>query len=331
MTAQFASTTRHPSTPAPSRRSPRRGCSAGHYPLRTALLCFLESRPRVAVIFQLRFLAAVLLRHPTAFSAIALLRVLGLAAGWGLCVLFVYLFNGVSDVVGDRANGSQRPIARGDLNPVTACRVAWGAGILGVVGCFLDGPLLGMLALLHVAVGYAYSGAPCYLKRKHASASIAITVLGLTTYAAGCQALPSSSAAGGAALIALTMSLWMGLVGATTKDFGDVAGDVLAGRRNCVAQSGIRTQQVRVCVAAVGLAAGFWLAAQWADPALLPAAATLGLGSGLLAAACLRTSRRLRNDASRSTAKLPYRVFMWLQYAVHAVVITSAGLAILNR
>jgi len=84
----------------------------------TARLCCSEARLSVQMVFVLRFAVGAV---STAQLPQAPWRtVLGMAAWW-CAVSCAYLLNGVTDVREDRANGSRRPIARGDL-PVRTAR-----------------------------------------------------------------------------------------------------------------------------------------------------------------------------------------------------------------
>src|SRR4051812_37419769 len=88
---------------------------------RYLVLCAQETRYAVQIIFLLRFTVA---------GTTGLTSILSLpstlapgAAVWLCCVAFTYLYNGISDIGEDRANGSTRPIARGALPVPVARRV----------------------------------------------------------------------------------------------------------------------------------------------------------------------------------------------------------------
>src|ERR1700722_16769932 len=86
---------------------------------------FAESRPPVQLIFLMRSTAASgIVYHPTTncFAGIG---------AWALITISIYVFNGVTDLVGDRANHSARPLASGLLSRTTA--LTWCA-MLSITG-----------------------------------------------------------------------------------------------------------------------------------------------------------------------------------------------------
>src|SRR5260370_26519618 len=119
--------------------------------------CLSEARPLVQLIFLLRFTAGVLLGGQ---GSVPLARALLGAAGWSAATVSVYLFNGIADRVEDVANGSSRPIARGDLPVSFALTVTVLAASLGFAAAWGHGtwPAAAMVAIL--VVGYTYSDPP---------------------------------------------------------------------------------------------------------------------------------------------------------------------------
>lgn len=279
-------------------------------------LCLLEARPPVQIIFLLRFVAGTLLGFP---GPDGLWRVVTGGFAWECAVVFVYLFNGAMDVVEDSVNGSRRPIARGALPRDVALRVSYGAALLALLaGASLGfGFFAGVLAFL--LLGYLYSAPPFALKRSPAGTFVVITWAGLLTYWGG-------FAAGGAALepltlltgcvLAVAMSLWMGVVGATTKDFSDADGDAAAGRSSVATKLGETAVRRWVGVAAICLGAVFLALALTVVPQLIVSAAVTLTGALVLAGAAVSPWSR----GSRSAARRPYRIFMVTQYAAHLAV-----------
>ncbi|MEV0230727.1 UbiA family prenyltransferase [Nonomuraea sp. NPDC050786] len=277
-------------------------------------LCLAEARPVVQVIFLLRFCSGAALG--SGMSA----RVLLGAFAWECAVVFVYLLNGVTDVVEDRVNVSGRPIARGELPPGQARRFAClAAGV-----ALLAGAALGLWFVAAVAgfllLGYLYNAPPCQLKRHPAGAVATVTLGGLLTYWAG---LVSGEGLTGdarpllaAAVLAVAMSLWMGLVGTSTKDFSDVAGDAAAGRRSAADLFGATAVRGGVGLAAVALGGAFLWVSAALTPVLVTAAAVTLSGAVVLAGLAVSPLSR----GSRTAARRPYRAFMVTQYGAHLAV-----------
>jgi 4-hydroxybenzoate polyprenyltransferase len=276
-------------------------------------LCFVEARPTVQGVFTLRFLVgasfADALGDPRAWTAVPV---------WACTVWAVYLLNGVADVVEDRVNGSPRPVASGALGPEEArAGVAILAG-LALLGAAVLGrpPLWGVLAAL--ALGWAYSGPPLYLKRWPAGLAAMAALGGLLTYYAGYAAgggearnLPELLAFAG------VMSLWMGLVG-QAKDLSDVEGDEQAGRRSLPVVWGQRTTRLIVSAAAFLLGGGLLACSVLFLPGLLLPAVAVALGASVLVATALGPWGR---GGGRARRRRPYRIFMITQYAANAAMI----------
>jgi 4-hydroxybenzoate polyprenyltransferase len=286
-------------------------------PLRTVLLSLEEARPTVLVIFLLRFTAAaVLSADDVELKALGTTAVT--AAVWELGVFAVYLFNGVTDVRADRINGSARPIASGRLPVRTAAAVTAGAAALALAGAFALGPGQGAAMAALLVIGHQYSAAPGRLKNHPVRTSLTVTVMGLLTYYAGYTS-PVGDAGPGHLLpmLAVAMSLWMGLVGAPAKDLPDVAGDVAAGRRPVSATLGDRAAARILAASALGLALAFCSAAlAYAPPLRLAAVVMLG---GAAAVAVTALASRPGDD--HLARRRPYRMFMLTQYAVHLAVL----------
>lgn len=273
-------------------------------------LCWVEARPTVQLIFLLRFLAGLVLSWG---AGVALGRAAVGMAGW-LCATFaIYVYNGVADRVEDVANGSRRPIARGDLPD----RFATGAVLVGaMIGC-LTAAWLGrwMFAAMigYLLVGYAYSGPPFRFKQTYYAASIGGGCLGLLTYLGGalCAGRPPSAAV---LVFAVMMSLWMGGVGGIAKDLPDVKGDRAAGRRTWPVVFGERRARQLLIVSALVVAVAFGLAAAAYSTKLLWCSTAVCLGAVVLMVVSAGAPR-----GEGTGRRMPYRVFMWTQYLSHTV------------
>lgn len=276
-------------------------------PLSVLRLCFAEARPCVLVIFLLRFLtgAAMSGGRPDLVAA---------ALVWEAAVFFVYLYNGVTDVHEDRFNGSGRPIASGLLSRGAAAWIAVSAAVSALVGgLLLGGPMAAAVPVL-ILLGLAYSGPPCYLKRRSGGAMVTVTVAGLLTYYMGeAAAVPTPKLL----VLALVMSLWMGLVGATTKDLPDAAGDAAAGRQTIAVTRGDRRVRWLASVSAVALGIGFLVAAVVVAPELIWPAVIMLAGAAAVAVLALGDL----SQGDRSRRRRPYRAFMITQYGVHLMAI----------
>lgn len=284
-------------------------------------LCLSEARPPVQIIFLLRFMAGALLGAP---EPAGLGRVLVGGCVWECAVIFVYLFNGAMDVVEDRVNGSRRPIARGALPRYVALRFAYSAGAVALLGGAVMGPgfLAGVAAF--VLLGYLYSAPPFALKCYPAGTMLVAASGGILTYWAGffsgdaAVLKPLPMLAG--FVLAVAMSLWMGIVGAVTKDFSDVEGDAAAGRGSAAAALGETVVRRLVGASAIGLGGSYLAIAVAFVPTLVPSAAVTLAGAVILAVVAVGNLSR----GSRHAARRPYRIFMVTQYAAHLAVALGA-------
>lgn len=280
---------------------------------RTGAHCIIEARPSVLVIFLLRYLASGALAHG---AHPALARVIGGGFAWVVAIFAIYLFNGVMDIEEDRINGSGRPIARGALPAGIAARVAAGAAVVSLVTSVLLGAGLIWPVAAVLVTGFLYSGPPCFFKRQVPGTTAVCVSLGLLTYWAGVCA---STAAGWRfpgvtwLVFVLTMSGWMGLVGAPAKDLGDVEGDRAAGRRTVPVILGERRARAVIAAAAVAAGVAFWGAGVLLATSLIVPAVVLSGGG--VAVAVMSASPLSRGDRRRR--RLPYRIFMITQFAVH--------------
>jgi len=242
---------------------------------------------------------------------------------WESAVVAVYLFNGAMDVAEDRTNRSRRPVARGAIAPETAARCAGLFAVLALAGAVVSRPPLTVAVLVLLLLGFLYSGPPLYLKRYSIATVLIAGSGGLLTYYAGYTVTGGSSGRGEAAVFALSMTLWMVVVGAGAKDLPDVAGDLAAGRRTRVVVHGEKRVLTEVACVALAIGAAFLVAVLYLAPALAwPAAVTL-VGAVCVAAISLgRISR-----GGQKSSRLPYQAFMATQYATHLVLLGSVSFA----
>jgi 4-hydroxybenzoate polyprenyltransferase len=275
---------------------------------RVLRLVWQEARPVVQIVFLLRFLTGLCLadRHGRlSWSVLA-------AAGSWLCVTTsVYVLNGISDVPGDQANGSTRPIASGQL-PVATAR--WTAVALALAGVGLSVPVRGpaaLLAVLMLGLGWAYSMARRPLKNSMPGFMAAVTAGGLLTYLAG-FACVDHRLNRELVVFGLAMSLWMGL-GGSTKDLPDTEGDRVAGRRTWPVVLGERNARLAMAASALMVGSSFVVAALHVAHGLIGCGAVVLTGSILLTVT-VTTSLSRRN---RATRRRPYRIYMVTQYLTH--------------
>jgi 4-hydroxybenzoate polyprenyltransferase len=285
----------------------------------TLLLSLVEARPVVQVAFLLRFASAAVSAN-FQLTPSGCLRLLGGLLAWECAVVAIYLFNGARDVVEDQINGSRRPIAQRRLPADRAVRVAiWAAATALAVALLAGGPLaLFLLGLL--VLGYLYSAPPFDLRKRLFGANAVATLGGLLTYSAGYLHQRGSTPVAPLLVLAMSMSLWMGVVGAVTKDFGDAAGDRVAGRRTLLAVYGEQPMRWFVALAAPGLGIGFLLSARhWAVELSGPAMVTLvgGVLVGVLAVSPIARG-------SRARLRLPYHAFMATQVVAHLLILLAA-------
>ena len=310
-------------SPLPAERNPgcvlRRMGKAVRSVSHDLVMCVIEARPSVLVISLLRFLAPVALAarawpgaHPGRVAAVAIL--------WQLTVASVYVFNGVTDIREDRINGSRRPIARGALSLRSARSVAAGAAVTALAGGIAVHPVIGGAVVAYLILGYLYSGPPAYLKRRPVGAIMTAMTPSILTYYAGLlsagRMLPDATMV----ILAIAMSLWMGLVGVLTKDLSDVPGDTAAGRRTAVILCGQAKARRLTAAAAAAIAVVFALMGIPRDLSLLWPVMAMTLGAvTLMVLALTRFS-----CGNRLRCRRLYRAYMGTQYAVHLSVVGTA-------
>ncbi|WP_283138069.1 UbiA family prenyltransferase [Rhizohabitans arisaemae] len=283
---------------------------------RTLRLAWVEARPVVQVIFQLRLVVGALLAAG-GLSGVTWGTMMTGASAWLFLTWSVYLVNGAADIVEDRSNGSNRPIARDDLSSVTAGRLAMLLGTLGLLFAAGVSERFFVLALLLLVLGWVYSTGPAPLKNTVAGVQVAVVGAGIVTYLAGMNAagIPVNSAM---LVFAVAMSAWMG-IGGLAKDLSDIEGDRDAGRRTLPLIWGDRGAKIVVGLGAGAVGVAFVTGALICAPGLLGAAClVLAGGLGLAVSALGRWS-----VGNRSRRRLPYRVFMITQYSTHLLVLTD--------
>jgi 4-hydroxybenzoate polyprenyltransferase len=301
--------------------------------LAVAWYCLLEARPIVQIVFLLRLLSGWALTVMWSGNHSIAPMVFGI--GSCFCVVMaVYLLNGVADQREDRINASRRPIARGRLESGTASRVAWLLAVIGVVAGFAATAPLGVLMLLALAAGWLYSVPSWRLKRRSSgTVSAALTGMLLTYYAGAVIAAAQSPVPPylpwlGLELLVFggALSLWTALVGGTTKDLPDLAGDRLVGSRSWLVVWGERRFRWAVSAIALLIGAGFAAVAIRLAPALVPVAGVLCAGAVTVSALLLVPLGRSRGAPGPGPeglplARAPYRAFMSTQYAAHLVLL----------
>lgn len=269
----------------------------------TAHAVLAESRPCVQFVVALRLICMTdVLVQPSMRRATTLL-------GWLSLSLAVYLLNGLSDVEADRSNGSARPIASGRLSSATATGWCAGLAIGGLAAVAYAGAVVTLAALAYLALGWAYSAGPRLKNYRYGSVLAVGGGAGLT-YAAGL--VVAHEAAWRELALVLLLSAWIG-VGSMSKDFSDIDGDAVAGRRTAPVLFGSRraattlaAQTLPTSVAVTLLGVTLHSIAAWAPGLLLVA------GSVVLTV----TARRFGSAQRRSVRRMPYRVFMSTQYLV---------------
>ena len=296
---------------------------------RIAGVYLTEARPTVLTIFALRFTSGSVLASRIGEVGHPLRAVAG-GLVWESAIFFTYLYNGTRDVAEDRANGSGRPIARGDLCPRRATAVAFAAAGFALAGAFVLGGTAPWLVGALLALGYAYSGAPFHLKRRSSGTAIVGLAAGLLSYYAGFTGYDGGSWRIQGSLVlpmfALAAALWMGAVGTPTKDLPDAAGDAVAGRRTVTVVYGERTTRITASCVSLGLALVFGLAVAYLRLPLLGPELAMLTGAATLTVVTLTSV----SQGGRPRRRRPYRVFMLTQYAMHLSLVLPATQSLLS-
>jgi 4-hydroxybenzoate polyprenyltransferase len=228
----------------------------------------------------------------------------------------IYLFNGVTDIAGDQANGSKRPIASGRLPVTLAAQSTALLATGGLALCALVSPLLAGLALALLVLGWAYSAGPA-LKNATGGCALAVGGGAVLAYAAG--GVIGGGLSAQSVSFAAAFALWVGLCSAT-KDLSDVEGDRLAGRRTWPVLYGDAGARRLISATSGLLTVGLALLCARLHGVLDVAAFTACLGAAALAIGVLLPA----TASTRTGGRRPYRVFMTVQYAVNATMIVGA-------
>jgi 4-hydroxybenzoate polyprenyltransferase len=283
---------------------------------RTASLCWAEARPTVQIAFLIRFVTGA------AFGTgdeVDPSRILAGALAWSCASVFAYLFNGVMDVEEDRRNGSDRPIARGDLSLRRAAGVTMATALLALVLSASVAGLVGWV-IVFLALGWVYSAPPLAAKRASLPCAIVVFGLGWTSYAGG-AAVVGNGLDAAATVFATAMAAWMALVGAVVKDFSDAEGDAEAGRRTLAATRGLHVARRLAVAGAAAVGVGAPAAAWTWAPAALPGTLLLAPGAGWVIVRCLRGRHTEHGD--RHARRGAYRAFMVTQYVANLVMLVT--------
>jgi 4-hydroxybenzoate polyprenyltransferase/chlorophyll synthase len=241
-------------------------------------------------------------------------------SGWIFLSTAIYLLNGITDIVGDRANGSRRPLACGLLNSGSAARVTGVLSSAGLILCALASTRLVVVGIVLLALGWCYSMGPVPLKSTPVGFPVAVGGGALLSYLAG--AVLAGGVGRYRAVFAVSMAVWVGLCSAT-KDFSDVEGDLLAGRRTWSVVLGDRPARRLTATLSAVLGLWFLVISSWLPRAVGLAALVAAVGSVALAVAALAPV----GGADRRSARRPYRVFMTVQYAVNGCLLGCRLLA----
>jgi 4-hydroxybenzoate polyprenyltransferase len=192
--------------------------------------------------------------------------------------------------------------------------------VLAVAGtglCALCSVRLMLVGLVALAIGWCYSAGPAPLKATAGGVTLAGVSVVLLCYAAG-AAIAGGTAPRAAVAFGVAEAVWLGLCG-TTKDFSDIEGDRLTGRRTWPIVLGDRRTRRLVAVASGSLAAIFAAVAWLSGGAMLAAAATAAVGGVAVSIAVLCSPA----TGSRVARRWPYRALMMTQYAVNVVLLVS--------
>lgn len=272
--------------------------------LRAMRLVIVESRPSVQLIVALRYLAAASLTGSLAWShSPALLA-------WVMATMAIYLVNGVSDLSGDRANGSTRPLASGRLSESVTRGAIVACAAFSIVVAASVGIALLVLNLGYLALGVYYSVGPDPAKNSSLATSVVVALGGLMTYAAA-HSVSDASLTHSLVIVALAMSAWM-VLGSVVKDLPDLEGDKQNGRRTLAVTKGQTAARRAAAVLAfviVGVTSAAVVVTGTAH--LWWWALVLGAGGLWLAGTALRGSE----------PSSPYRAFMTTQQLSHAILV----------
>jgi 4-hydroxybenzoate polyprenyltransferase len=241
-------------------------------------LIFLMSRP--AVVFLLAAFAATgLAQAGRPAGLIAPARVLVIIVGF---LLFSVACNDLADEAVDRVNlPGKRPLARAAVTRREFTLIGLAAGGAAVAASLMVSRLAAVVTLAGMVVSAAYSLRPIRLAERGAVASLLLPACYVAVpYLLGLLAVRRNVRAGDLFLLG---GLYLGFIGRILlKDFRDVRGDALFGKRTFLVRHGrLWTCRLSACCWLAGTCV-LLLTARQATPALVAAeaacnAAALGL------------------------------------------------------
>jgi 4-hydroxybenzoate polyprenyltransferase len=186
--------------------------------------------------------------------------------------------------------------------------------VAGLLACALANPAEVIVALAALLLGWAYSAGPALKRGALSLTCVAATAAGLS-YVAGAAATGAISARSLA--VPLCVALWVGLC-AASKDFSDVEGDRIAGRRTLpIVLGNVVAARVVAVLSVAGGALTIGIA-MWTGLNFAPAAA-VAIGSVPLAL----TALRLASNPDCRVRRRTYRVLMSTQYVANAMLLVT--------
>jgi 4-hydroxybenzoate polyprenyltransferase len=289
----------------------RQGVHASSTLVRTTALGFREARPQVQVVFLLRLVVGNCLGANGHEVDVGTLVQLDLS--WFLASWFVYLVNGLSDIEGDRRNGSRRPLVQGLLSTRVAVCMSVGLAAGSMLIVSMSGLVNLLMVVAFLALGFVYSFGPRPSKNFALTASLTVGCAGFATFIFGAFA-SGHHVDLEIVLVAAVLGAWM-LVAGNAKDFGDELGDRVAGRRTLPIVLGSRSAR-RVVTTAVTIVGSLAVVVGVRSPQLLPLALLLpsAVAMGVLALAA---------EIGCSSPRAACRIFTGSQYAVNIALIVT--------
>lgn len=275
-------------------------------------LAFLEGRPVVLGVFALRFVVGTLLVADAEWSSPMLWTA---GTSWLLAVWAVYLINGISDIEGDRLNGSSRPLATGRLDKRPAIVIAVSLLALSLLMATLFPSPFPLAVVAFVCLGLVYSIGP-WAAKKAGVAALAVAGGGVfLTYLAAAHVVADTVPASAFAF-ATVASSWIVVVG-HTKDFGDVEGDEAEGRRTLPVLLGEERARAVVAIGTGLVSATALVLGVVVEQ--LRTLLVLGFAGPVVIVFVL-----VARGGDRRDAKRPYRSFMTGQYALNIAALLGA-------
>jgi 4-hydroxybenzoate polyprenyltransferase len=281
---------------------------------RALFLVLREARWVVQGMFALRFAVGAVL---AGVGGLLTWHTLAGLVSWTCVCVVIYALNGVSDVHGDRLNGSTRPIATGALPIRTAWQLIVWLTVLGLGAAALVSKALVLTYMLMFVIGWAYSFPSRPLKNSLPGLVVTGTSLGALSYLAGWLTVHGGPPHAELVVFAVAMSLWMGLIGSATKDLKDVPGDRATGRRTLPILAGPRRAMGIAAALAIAFGAAFPVVVATTVPAIIVPALFVLAGALVLVVTLLRARRGTADNGRR-----PYRIYMITQYVANFAALT---------